>query len=192
MRLGAERAQPADVVWPGRDFAHQILPDNANGTDECRRPLSTAQRAVRKVAAAGISPADLIALSVTGNTTCCTFWLAWIHRRWASFYCAGHVRPPGERCVAGLNAGGEVYRALHGAFVGSDIVAILSSGMMKDDVSLLLDIGTNGEVALNAYGQLFVSPPRRACVRGLGTVAAWPRSKGRRAVLGPGARSKPL
>ncbi len=44
------------------------------------------------------------------------------------------------------------------SFVGGDITsAILSSGMMKDDVSILLDIGTNGEVALNAHGKTLAS-----------------------------------
>lgn len=44
------------------------------------------------------------------------------------------------------------------SFVGGDITtAILSSDMQKDDVSLLLDIGTNGEVALHADGKILVS-----------------------------------
>ncbi|MBT3318476.1 MAG: DUF4445 domain-containing protein [Clostridia bacterium] len=44
------------------------------------------------------------------------------------------------------------------SFVGGDITsAILSSGMLKEDVSLLLDIGTNGEVALNAHGKILAS-----------------------------------
>jgi uncharacterized 2Fe-2S/4Fe-4S cluster protein (DUF4445 family) len=44
------------------------------------------------------------------------------------------------------------------AFVGGDITsAILSSGMRGDAVSLLLDIGTNGEVALHAGGRLYVT-----------------------------------
>jgi len=44
------------------------------------------------------------------------------------------------------------------SFVGGDITsAVLSSGMMNDDVSLLLDIGTNGEVALNAHGKILSS-----------------------------------
>jgi uncharacterized 2Fe-2S/4Fe-4S cluster protein (DUF4445 family) len=44
------------------------------------------------------------------------------------------------------------------SFVGGDITsAVLSSGMMKDDVAILLDIGTNGEVALNAHGKILSS-----------------------------------
>ena len=59
----------------------------------------------------------------------------------------------------GLACGGTVYVArCISAFVGGDITsAILSSGMREDDVSLLLDIGTNGEVALHAGGKLFVT-----------------------------------
>ncbi|MEL7604071.1 MAG: ASKHA domain-containing protein, partial [Bacillota bacterium] len=55
--------------------------------------------------------------------------------------------------------GGEVYVArCISAFVGGDITsAILSSGMRGDDASLLLDIGTNGEVALHAGGKLYVT-----------------------------------
>ncbi len=41
------------------------------------------------------------------------------------------------------------------AFVGGDIVsAVLSSGMREQEVSLLLDIGTNGEVALHSHGKI--------------------------------------
>ena len=44
------------------------------------------------------------------------------------------------------------------AFVGADIsCAVLSSGMCKDRVSLLCDIGTNGEVALWKDGFLYVT-----------------------------------
>lgn len=44
------------------------------------------------------------------------------------------------------------------SFVGGDIVsAVLSSGMLSDDVSLLLDIGTNGEVALYSNGKILSS-----------------------------------
>jgi uncharacterized 2Fe-2S/4Fe-4S cluster protein (DUF4445 family) len=59
----------------------------------------------------------------------------------------------------GLACGGEVYVArCIAAFVGGDITsAILSSGMREDSASLLLDIGTNGEVALHAGGKLFVT-----------------------------------
>lgn len=68
----------------------------------------------------------------------------------------GDIRPASS---LGLACGGQVYLArCISAFVGGDITsAILSSGMRNDEASLLLDIGTNGEVALHAGGKLYVT-----------------------------------
>lgn len=42
------------------------------------------------------------------------------------------------------------------SYVGADITtAIIASGMMTDKVSFLVDIGTNGEMAINKNGELF-------------------------------------
>jgi uncharacterized 2Fe-2S/4Fe-4S cluster protein (DUF4445 family) len=137
--------------------------DNANGTDELQAAIinSLNEQFEKLCSGQGISPADLIALSVTGNTTMLHL-LAGVDPSPMGEFPFTVPDMFGRRVSAaslGLNAGGEVYlERCMAAFVGGDITsAILSSGMMKDDVSLLLDIGTNGEVALNAYGQLFVS-----------------------------------
>ena len=56
----------------------------------------------------------------------------------------------------GVRAGEVVLLPSIAAYVGSDIVAgILSTGMVQQEGSLLIDIGTNGEIALNAGGKLY-------------------------------------
>ncbi len=137
--------------------------DNASGTQELQAAIRDGLNAqIEKLCVGhGINPADVAEMSVTGNTTM-------LH-----LFAGVNPSPMGEfpftvpdyfgRKVSaeslGLITRGEVYlERCMAAFVGGDITsAILSSGMMSDDVSLLLDIGTNGEVALNAHGQLFVS-----------------------------------
>lgn len=63
-------------------------------------------------------------------------------------------------CELGLNLGPEAVATLMpgvAAYVGADIVAgLLAAGMNEDsEPSLLIDIGTNGEIALTAGGRLF-------------------------------------
>ncbi len=56
----------------------------------------------------------------------------------------------------GVNAGNVVLLPSIASYVGADITAgILSTGMYERDGSLLIDIGTNGEIALNAGGRLY-------------------------------------
>jgi len=59
----------------------------------------------------------------------------------------------------GLNIEADVYLThCMSSFVGGDIVsAVLSSGMRNSEVALLLDIGTNGEVALFNKGEILSS-----------------------------------
>lgn len=59
-------------------------------------------------------------------------------------------------CLFGMREGRDVLPACAGAFVGADITcAILSSGMMKTGrTAMLIDIGTNGEIALLHDGVL--------------------------------------
>ena len=137
--------------------------DNPSGVNELQSALRDGLNAqLEKLCAAhGISPADITALSVTGNTTMLHLFAGVDPSLMGEF---PFTVPDyfGRRVSAeslGLISSGNVHiERCMAAFVGGDITsAILSSGMMKDDVSLLLDIGTNGEVALCAYGQLFVS-----------------------------------
>lgn len=59
-------------------------------------------------------------------------------------------------CLYGLRSGRDVLPRCMSAFVGADITcAVLSSGMCeKNETSLLIDIGTNGEIALWHEGRL--------------------------------------
>lgn len=137
--------------------------DNVNGTAELQAAIigGLNEQLGRLCSGQGISPADLIALSITGNTTMLHL-VAGVDPSAMGEFPFDVPDMFGRRVSAaslGLDAGCEVYlERCMAAFVGGDITAaILSSGMMQHDVSLLLDIGTNGEVALNARGQLFVS-----------------------------------
>ena len=60
-------------------------------------------------------------------------------------------------CLFGMKRGRDLLPACAGAFVGADIVcAILSSHMCeKTETSMLIDIGTNGEIALWHNNQLY-------------------------------------
>lgn len=137
--------------------------DNANGLPELQTAIRGGLNAqVEKLCAAhGISTADISVLSVTGNTTMLHLLAGADPSPMGEFpftvpdYFGRKVRA----ASLGLACGGDVYlERCMAAFVGGDITsAILSSGMLGDDVSLLLDIGTNGEVALNAHGKLFVA-----------------------------------
>jgi uncharacterized 2Fe-2S/4Fe-4S cluster protein (DUF4445 family) len=137
--------------------------DNATGTQELQAAISAGLTAqLEKLCASrDISAADLAALSITGNTTMLHL-LAGVNPSSMGEFPFAVPDLFGRRVSAaslGLPSGGEVHlERCMAAFVGGDITsAILSSGMMSDDVSLLLDIGTNGEVALWAHGQLFVA-----------------------------------
>lgn len=69
------------------------------------------------------------------------------------------IRTPREAGI-NINSAGIVYgSALIGGHVGGDILAdIIASGMYKDDgISLLIDIGTNGEVVLGNKDRLIAA-----------------------------------
>ena len=100
-------------------------------------------------------------MSVTGNTTMLHLLAAinpasmgHIPFEVPSYF--GYTTPSGE---LGLAVQCDVYltRCIS-AFVGGDIIsAILSSNMRQNAISLLLDIGTNGEVALHSQGKILAS-----------------------------------
>lgn len=62
-------------------------------------------------------------------------------------------------CLFGYQEGQNFYPRCMSAFVGADITcAVLASGMLeKNQTALLIDVGTNGEIALWKDGQLLVS-----------------------------------
>lgn len=136
--------------------------DNASGTGELQSAIIEALNAqIEKLCAShNIGTADISGMSVTGNTTMLHLFAGVNPSSMGEF---PFTVPDyfGRKVSAGsvgLITRCDVYlERCMAAFVGGDITsAILSSGMMNDDISLLLDIGTNGEVALHARGQLFV------------------------------------
>lgn len=60
-------------------------------------------------------------------------------------------------CLFGLKEGRDLLPACAGAFVGADITcALLDSGMSnRNETAMLIDIGTNGEIALRHNGKLY-------------------------------------
>lgn len=60
-------------------------------------------------------------------------------------------------CLFDLTEGRDILPACAGAFIGADITcALLSSGLCRHSrTALLVDLGTNGEIALTHRGQLF-------------------------------------
>ena len=137
--------------------------DNASGTSELQAAIRNGlnEQIEKLCASKNISSADIITASITGNTTMLHLLAGVNPTSMGEFPFI--VPDDFGRWVSaeslGLNTSGKVYlERCMAAFVGGDITsAILSSGMMKDDAALLLDIGTNGEVALLANGRLFVS-----------------------------------
>ncbi len=137
--------------------------DKTSGTQELQSAVRDGLNAqIEKLCARhNITPADVTEMSVTGNTTMLHL-LAGVNPSSMGEFPFTVPDYFGRRVSAeslGLITQAEVYlERCMAAFVGGDITsAILSSGMMNDDVALLLDIGTNGEVALYAHGKLFVS-----------------------------------
>ena len=111
--------------------------------------------------AKGIAPEKVGEMAVTGNTTMMHLFADVDPSSMgeAPFTVPDYFGDIRSAVSLGLKYGGQVYLArCISAFVGGDITsAILSSGMRDDKASLLLDIGTNGEVALHADGKLYVT-----------------------------------
>jgi len=102
-----------------------------------------------------IAEDDIVAASVAGNTIM-THFLASLPThtiRREPYVPVAHTLPPmraGDLGIAMNPAGRVLMFPLRAGYVGGDIVAdVLSSGMHRSDsVSLLIDVGTNGEVVL--------------------------------------------
>ncbi|MBQ3273949.1 MAG: DUF4445 domain-containing protein [Christensenellaceae bacterium] len=112
---------------------------------------------------AGVDNIEIEDAVITGNTTMLHL-LAGLspvsmgHLPFTPESLFGFSRPAKELGLAMINA--DVYLTpCFSAFVGGDISsAVVASGMSeKDSVSLLLDLGTNGEVAVGNRNRLFVT-----------------------------------
>ncbi len=104
---------------------------------------------------AGISPEEIHGLSVAGNTVMTHYFLGLDISTIPVAPYIPVVRSPGFQSASELglmvNTGALVYIFPNaGSYVGGDITAgILASGMhLSDDVSILIDVGTNAEVVI--------------------------------------------
>lgn len=102
-----------------------------------------------------ITEEDIVAASVAGNTVMMHFLASLpTHTiRREPYVPVAHMLPPMRAADLGLSmnpAGRVLLFPSRAGFVGGDIVAdVLASGMHRSDkVSLLIDVGTNGEVVL--------------------------------------------
>lgn len=157
------------VINPQTSFGVDVISrikycrDKQGGLGELHDAIAKGLNAliVKLCSRQGINAADIAEMSVTGNTTM-------LH-----LMAGDDPSPMGEAPFPMPNAFGRAVKSgdiglacncdvyltrCMSAFVGGDITsAVLSSGMQGDDVSLLLDIGTNGEVALHAHGEILSS-----------------------------------
>lgn len=112
--------------------------------------------------AAGITPAEIDGVVITGNTVMLHLLTATSteplsHAPFAAKRLFGETVSAGELGIAELSSETEVYLApCASAFVGADLItALLASGICESDsTQLLTDIGTNGEMALWHEGKL--------------------------------------
>lgn len=158
----ASEANP-QAVW-GADVISRIeaaLKGEGGGLAACVREAIDGLLG-RMAARAHVAPGEIDALAVTGNTAMLhllteTSPEPLSHAPFAAERLFGEVCPAGS---LGLSAcpGASVYlpRCMS-AFVGADITtALLASGICgKDETRILVDIGTNGEMALWHKGGLF-------------------------------------
>lgn len=113
--------------------------------------------AARAAAGEMVAPCDITAMSVAGNTTMMHLFLGLDPRsiRYEPYISVSNI-PPAARAGdldLGINPHAPVYCVPgRASFVGGDITAdIISSGMARrKELALLIDVGTNGEVALGS------------------------------------------
>ncbi|MBO4861784.1 MAG: DUF4445 domain-containing protein [Firmicutes bacterium] len=97
----------------------------------------------------GLTDADIRKTVITGNTTMLYLYTGRMPTTLA-------YTPFIADCLFGYEEDGIYYPPCFGAFVGADIyTAIVASGLIpKDETALLVDLGTNGEIALYDKGKL--------------------------------------
>ncbi|MDW7650481.1 MAG: ASKHA domain-containing protein [Bacillota bacterium] len=114
------------------------------------------------VAKAGVDRNDVYAISVVGNTCMHHLFLGISPRQLALSPYVPAISEPVVVDVTDLqlnvNKAGKVFVLPNIAgFVGADMVAVLLAAELdrSEDVKLIIDIGTNGEIALGSQEQLF-------------------------------------
>jgi uncharacterized 2Fe-2S/4Fe-4S cluster protein (DUF4445 family) len=143
----------------GREVTTRIINAEKKGTEELQRLLvGDINRLIEGLAVANrISPRDITAVVCAGNTAMSHFLLALPTQHIRRFpYVPTSVDPPPLRAAEvgiRINPRGLLY-SLPGisGWVGSDITAgILATGINEnDEISVLVDIGTNGEVIVGS------------------------------------------
>jgi uncharacterized 2Fe-2S/4Fe-4S cluster protein (DUF4445 family) len=100
-------------------------------------------------------PEDIVAASVTGNTIMTHFFVGLDTRRirLEPYVPVAHHMPPRSGVDLGMNihpSGRVMLFPSRAGYLGGDVVAdVLASGMHRSDaVTLLIDVGTNGEMVL--------------------------------------------
>ncbi len=162
--VGVESALNPQVSF-GVDVISRIkyCRDKAGGVHELAESIRACVGALSRTLCErqGVLPEKVGEMAVTGNTTMMHLFADVDPSPMgeAPFTVPEYFGDTRSAALLGLPMGGQVYLArCISAFVGGDITsAILSSGMRNDKASLLMDIGTNGEVALYADGRLFVT-----------------------------------
>ena len=97
----------------------------------------------------GLKESDIVKTVVTGNTTMLYLYTG-------RYPVSLAYNPFIADCLFGFTENGVYYPHCFGAFVGADIyTAITASGLIdKKETSLLIDLGTNGEIALFHDGKI--------------------------------------
>lgn len=141
----------------GADVISRIEFSNRQGGELLQESLHTQleEMAASCMEQAGIAKLD--AAVVTGNTTMLHFWEGLDPRgiAVAPFTPMSLFGTHGTQTLAGV---APYLPPCLGSYIGADITcAILSSGLMghRDETSLLIDLGTNGEIALFHQGRLY-------------------------------------
>ncbi len=156
---------------PQRDFGEDILSriifsHRHNGLETLKsRILSAINDAISAITQKnGVSAQDVFFVSVAGNTTMCHLFLGLD----PSGICREPYRPVANSfdIMTSLEAGLDVHKEAGvyifpniGSYFGGDLIAgIVASGMHeRDEISILVDVGTNAEVVLGNKDWLVAS-----------------------------------
>ncbi len=146
-------------IRAGDDVITRISYAEEGGLEELRglvlKTIDSLIRSACSASAVKVSPSEIDALSVAGNTTMIHLFLGIDprHIRYEPYLPVTNVPPllNGRDVGLPINPHGPVL-CLPGraGFVGGDITAdVIASGMRdKDELAMLIDVGTNGEVVL--------------------------------------------
>jgi uncharacterized 2Fe-2S/4Fe-4S cluster protein (DUF4445 family) len=146
----------------GADVLSRIDHSNSYGGDELTRSITSQREGIMRgmIADIGVGASDVTRIVATGNTTMLHF-LTGLDPRGigvAPFIPESKfgIEIPASKILAGFESAFLYIPPSVSAYVGADITCgILSTGMMDStSAQMLIDVGTNGEMALFADGRL--------------------------------------